>query len=85
MDGLFLRFQQVVADALKISPERITPDARFAVDLDATSLERVMLVAEIEHEFGIEVPNEALMHIETVQDAFDFLEAGLRKKSTPAN
>ncbi|MEL0194014.1 MAG: acyl carrier protein [Acidimicrobiaceae bacterium] len=53
------------------------PEARFGYDLDADSLDLVVLVMAIEEEFGIEVPEEELEGIETVGQAYDLVAGKL--------
>ena len=59
---------------LQVAPEQVTPDAKFADDLDADSLDLVELVMALEEAFDIEVPEEELEGIETVGQAFDLVK-----------
>jgi acyl carrier protein len=49
------------------------PDARFADDLDADSLDLVELVMALEEEFGVEVPEDELEGIKTVGQAYELV------------
>ena len=50
--------------------DQVTPEARFAEDLDADSLDLVELVMELEEEFDITVEEEELQDLPTIGDAF---------------
>ena len=58
--------------ALPISA--VTPEATFAQDLGADSLDTVELIMEFEKEFGIKIPDEKSETIQTVGDAIKFIE-----------
>jgi acyl carrier protein len=67
---LFARFVKCAVDTLSVDAAKVVPDASFADDLDADSLDLVELVMSLEEEFGIEVPEEELEGITTVGQAF---------------
>ena len=70
---LFDRFKKCAVDVLSVSADQVVPDAKFADDLDADSLDLVELVMALEEEFGVEVPEEELEGIDTVGQAFDLV------------
>lgn len=74
---LFDRFQRCAVEVLSVPAEKVTPDAHFGNDLEADSLDLVELVMALEEEFGIEVPEEDLEGIETVQQAYDLVVSKL--------
>jgi len=69
----FERFKKCAVDVLSVSADQVVPEARFADDLDADSLDLVELVMALEEEFEIEVPEEELEGIETVGQAYDLV------------
>ena len=69
----FDRFKKCAVDVLSVSADQVVPDAKFADDLDADSLDLVELVMALEEEFGVEVPEEELEGIETVGQAYDLV------------
>jgi len=69
----FYRFKKCAVDVLSVSADQVVPEAKFADDLDADSLDLVELVMALEEEFGIEVPEEELEGIETVGQAYDLV------------
>lgn len=74
----FEKLRDIIADILNLKPEekeaKIKPDARFLEDLGADSLDVYQIVMEIESQFDIEIPNETLTEIKTVQDAVELLK-----------
>ena len=68
------KIQQIIADELDASPEKIVREARLVEDLGADSLSVIELVMSFEDEFGIQIPDEELEKIKTVGDIVDALE-----------
>ena len=68
------KVQKIVAEQLSVDLEEVKPEASFANDLGADSLDTVELVMALEEEFEIEIPDEAAEGITTVQDAVTFIE-----------
>ena len=62
----FQKIQQIIADELDASPEKIVREARLVEDLGADSLSVIELVMSFEDEFGIQIPDEELEKIKTV-------------------
>jgi acyl carrier protein len=56
-----------IAAATQCNKETITPDARLD-SLGIDSLKAINIVYELEEEFDIEVPNEAIGELVTVND-----------------
>jgi acyl carrier protein len=78
---IFEKVKKIVAEQLEVDPNDVTPQASFATDLNADSLDTVELVMALEEEFDIEIPDEAAEQIDTVQKAVDFIS---NKVETPA-
>jgi acyl carrier protein len=70
---VFDKVQKIVSDQLSVDEADVKPEASFANDLGADSLDTVELVMALEEEFGIEIPDEAAEGIATVQDAVNFI------------
>ena len=71
--SIFDRVQKVVVEQLDVEPEKVTPEASFANDLQADSLDVVELVMALEEEFDIEIPDEAAEQIDTVGKAVEYI------------
>jgi len=79
---IFERVKKIVVEQLEIEDaDTVKPEASFADDLQADSLDTVELVMALEEEFDIEIPDEAAEQITTVQAAVDFIS---EKVETPA-
>jgi acyl carrier protein len=72
-ETIFEKVKKIVIEQLEVDPEAVTPEANFANDLNADSLDTVELVMALEEEFDIEIPDEAAEQIATVQAAVDFI------------
>ena len=72
-EGIFDRVKKVVVEQLEVEPEKVTPEASFANDLQADSLDVVELVMALEEEFDIEIPDEAAEQIDTVGKAVEYI------------
>ncbi|WP_414527331.1 acyl carrier protein [Nodularia chucula] len=70
---IFAKVKKIVVDQLSVEEDKITPEAHFANDLNADSLDTVELVMALEEEFDIEIPDEAAEKITTVQEAVDYI------------
>lgn len=70
---IFEKVQKIVSDQLGVETSKVVPDANFANDLGADSLDTVELVMALEEEFDIEIPDEAAEEIATVQAAVDYI------------
>ncbi len=71
------KFTQNAVDVLAVDPAQVTPEASFADDLGADSLDLVELVMALEETFNIEVGEDELKDISTVGEAFDLIYAKL--------
>lgn len=69
----FETFKKSAVEVLAVGAEQVVPDARFADDLDADSLDLVELVMSLEENFDVAIPEEELEGIETVQQAFELV------------
>ena len=56
------------AQAAGLDPAEVALDARFE-DVGIDSLDALGMISNLEDEFGVEVPDEALRTLETVGDA----------------
>ena len=70
---IFEKVKGIVVDQLEVEADRVTPEASFANDLGADSLDTVELVMALEEEFDIEIPDEAAEQIDTVGKAVEHI------------
>jgi acyl carrier protein len=78
--AVFEKIRDVIAEELNVSEDQVTPDATFADDLGADSLDVVELVMRFEDEFDISIPDEDAEKIRTVTDAVEYIEAKTAQK-----
>ena len=67
----FEKLQEIIAEAMDISKDKITLETRFVDDLGADSLDIFQIVLGIEDEFDIEISNEDAEKIVSVGDAVE--------------
>ncbi|MEM6449031.1 MAG: acyl carrier protein [Cyanobacteria bacterium P01_D01_bin.105] len=73
-DDILGKVQKIVSEQLGVDEGEVKPEANFANDLGADSLDTVELVMALEEEFDIEIPDESAESISTVQAAVDFIK-----------
>ena len=69
------RVIKVVMEQLDVTKEECVPEASFIDDLGADSLDLVEMIMEMEEKFGVEIADEELEKIRTIQDVVDFIRA----------
>ncbi len=62
------KIQSMLAEALNISVEKVTPNAKIVDDLGADSLDVVELLSQLEDEFGVVIPDDEVEGLVTVAD-----------------
>ena len=68
------RISDIIVKELGVSPEAVTPEAKFIEDLGADSLDTVELVMAFEDEFDIQVPDEEAEKLLAVGDVNRYVE-----------
>mgnify|MGYP002509464087 CR=1 FL=1 len=68
------KIQAMLAEALNLPVEKVTPDAKIVEDLGADSLDVVELLSRLEDEFGIVIPDDEVENLVTVGDVAAELE-----------
>ena len=68
------KIQEMLADALNLSVDKVTPDARIVDDLGADSLDVGELLSRLEDEYGVTIPDEEVETLVTVQDVANEIE-----------
>jgi acyl carrier protein len=74
------RVLQLIVEHLELDPADVVPEAHFIDDLGISSMDLWELVLVMEDEFGLEVPDEDLEKIGTVQDAINFIQTHAEPK-----
>ena len=68
------RVIEIIVEQLDVTKEECVPEASFMDDLGADSLDIVELIMAMEENFGIEISDDELTKIRTVQDSIDFIK-----------
>ena len=77
MSDTLEKFTEIAVQILSVDAAKVVPEASFADDLDADSLDLAELVMELETVFDITVEEEELADIKTVGQALDMVNAKL--------
>ncbi|MDY6304631.1 MAG: acyl carrier protein [Oribacterium sp.] len=78
----FEKLKAIIAREISsVKEEDIKPESRFIDDLGMDSLDVAQIVLSIEDEFGIEVPDDAIEHLETIQQAVDAIKQAVEAKN----
>ncbi len=72
---IFEKVRDIIANQLGIDPEKISPETRLVDDLKTDSLDIVELIMDLEQEFDMEIPDEDLPKIQSVDDIIRYIEA----------
>lgn len=64
----------MVAEQMGVDAEQVKPESRLKEDLQADSASVMMLVMDVETEFGIEVEDDAIEKVKTVGDMARYIE-----------
>ena len=75
---IYTRLCALATDVLDLRADQVVPEARFADDLGADSLDLVELVEALEEEFEVHIDDDELADIATVGEAFDLLVGKLQ-------
>ena len=64
----------MVAEQMGVDAAQVTSESRLKEDLQADSASVMMLVMDVETEFGIEVEDDAIEKVKTVGDMARYIE-----------
>ena len=71
---MFEKFKDILVEELSINAEDIKPEAELVNDLGVNSLELADLVLLCEEKFDVELDEEVVHELVTVQDLINYLE-----------
>jgi acyl carrier protein len=77
---VFERVKKIAIEQLSVEDKDVTPEASFADDLGADSLDLVELIMALEEEFStpdnkLEIPDEEAEKLLKVKDVVDYVKA----------
>ena len=71
---VFEKVRNRIATQLQVDPASITMESRLVEDLKADSANVMVMILEMETEFGMEVEDEVILQLKTVGDIVDYIE-----------
>ena len=78
MSEIAQKVQEIIVVKLSVEPDEVKPEANFANDLGADSLDTVELIMEFEKVFKISIPDDQAEKIATVGDAIAYIEENIQ-------
>lgn len=70
----FETIKSLIAQQLKVDPATITRDSRLMEDLKADSANIMVMIMDLEDQFGITVEDDQIMRMRTVGDVADYID-----------
>ncbi|HXC85160.1 MAG TPA: acyl carrier protein [Trebonia sp.] len=64
---------EIIDEVAGVPADEVTPDKNFVDDLDIDSLSMVEIAVAAQDKFGVEIPDEQLKDLKTVQDVVNFV------------
>jgi acyl carrier protein len=65
---------EIIDEIAGVPADEVTPDKTFADDLDIDSLSMVEIAVAAQDKFGVEIPDDQLKDLKTVQDVINYVE-----------
>ena len=71
---MFDQVKELIAKQLKADTAAITRESRLVEDLKADSANVMVMIMDLEDQFGITVEDDQIMKMKTVGDVVDYIE-----------
>jgi acyl carrier protein len=71
----FEELKKLIIELLEVDEVEVVPEASFVDDFGADSLDFIELITAVEDTFGIEIPDDDMEKMVTVQDAVNYIES----------
>ena len=75
---IFKQIKNLVVELLEVDEAEVVPEASFVDDFSADSLDLIELITAVEEAFKIEIPDDDMAELKTVQDAVSYVEAKIQ-------
>ena len=72
---VFEKVAGMIAKQLRLDVSEVTADKRLVEDLKADSANVMVMILELESNFGIEVEDEVIVQLKTVGDVVNYIES----------
>ena len=67
--------KKIISEQLYVDESKITMDSDIVEDFEADSIEMVDIVMDIEDEFGVEIPDDAMETMHRIGDVVEYIDA----------
>lgn len=74
------KVKEALVGKFDIAIEKIKPNALLREDLGIDSFEAIELIFEVEDKFGIDIPDQAMADVKTVQGIIDYIVQRMQKE-----
>ena len=64
---------EIIDEGAGVPADQVTPDKSFVDDLDIDSLSMVEIAVAAQDKFGVEIPDDQLKDLTTVQDVVNYV------------
>jgi acyl carrier protein len=64
---------EIIDEIAGVPADEVTADKTFVDDLDIDSLSMVEIAVAAQDKFGVEIPDDSLKDLKTVQDVIDYV------------
>src|SRR5258706_12890068 len=64
---------EIIDEIAGVPADEVTPEKTFIDDLDIDSLSMVEIAVAAQDKFGVEIPDDQLKDLKTVQDVIDYV------------
>jgi acyl carrier protein len=65
---------EIIDEVAGVPADQVTPEKTFVDDLDIDSLSMVEIAVAAQDKFGVEIPDDRLKDLKTVQDVIDYVK-----------
>ena len=72
---MYDKLADIIVNYVEINKEDIKPESRFMEDMGFTSFDFMSMCGELEEALDVEIDEEAIGNIRTMQEAVDYLES----------
>ena len=66
---------EIIDEVAGVPAAEVTPEKSFVDDLDIDSLSMVEIAVAAQDKFGVEIPDDQLKNLKTVQDVVNFVRS----------
>ena len=79
MADTYEEIKGIIVNLLGVDASKVTPEARFREELEADSLDLVVVIMAFEEKFGAEISDEDAQKITTVGGAVTYIDERMKK------